>query len=89
MMLMCCYVPHMNVMRINSTNKSKPSRSKPDNTYSYLSDSEGAYTIKLIDNWTRYLRTITGLTENTINLHFSSIERLPRVHLHKNLQNFI
>lgn len=82
MILMCYYVQHMNVMRINSTIKSspqvKPSRSKPDYTYSYLSESEGVYTIKLIDNWTQYLRTITGLTENTINLHLSSIERLLR-----------
>ena len=78
----CYYVQHMNVMSINSTNKSspqaKPNGSKPDYAYSYLSDSESTYTIQLMDAWTKTLRTINGLTENTIALHLSSVERLLR-----------
>lgn len=82
MSLMCYYVQHMNVTRINRTDDSspqvKPLGSKPDYAYSYLNDSESSYTVQLIDKWTQFLRTIAGLTENTIALHLSSIERLLR-----------
>lgn len=82
LIFLCYYVQHMNVMSINSTNKSspqvKPNGSKPDYGYSYLSYSESAYTIQLMDAWTKVLRTINGLTETTIAQHLSAVERLLR-----------
>lgn len=72
----------MNVTRINRTKDSspqvKPSGSKPDYYYSYLNNAESLFTIQLVERWNKYLRTISGLTENTINLHTNSVERLIR-----------
>ncbi len=72
----------MNVKSINGTNiisqVINPRGLRPDYEFTYLKENERLFTIKLIERWNKYLRTISGLNESTIGGHTSAVERLLR-----------
>jgi len=72
-----------NVLAIKHTNNSldsvKAEVNRVDQEFSYLTEDKRVYTLNLVKDWKAQVRHIEGLKKNTIQTHFSNMERLLRI----------